>query len=83
MSAYISKHSIPQILAMLEARFGAGNFRITRTGAIHVFAIAPNTNTAMWWLWGDIGAADTELRLDQLHAEFGGGAIWPDPLTTS
>jgi hypothetical protein len=64
-------YSIPQIRTLLEARFGAKNFRITRTGAIHVYAIAPNTGRVMWWFWGYVGAADTELRLDELAAEYG------------
>lgn len=70
-----SKHSTGVIRALLKARFGAGNFRVYRSGAIYVHAVQPNESKPRWLLFGDIGAADTEARLDALAAEYGTGRI--------
>lgn len=66
-------HSTQAIRALLRARFGDGNFRIGRSGAIYVRAVQANEKKPRWLLFGDIGATDTELRLDALAAEFGEG----------
>ncbi|WP_367025473.1 hypothetical protein ABZN20_12525 [Methylococcus sp. ANG] len=36
-------------------------------------AVQANEKKPRWLLFGDIGATDTELRLDALAAEFGEG----------
>ncbi|UZR27877.1 S24/S26 family peptidase [Methylococcus mesophilus] len=59
------------IRALLKAGHGEGNFRIDEDGAIYVFTLNVNETVQRWHLFGDIGAADTELRLDVLAAEFG------------
>lgn len=74
MNTYLNGSAYPleTIRALLAARFGAKNFRITRTGAIHVKAVQPGESKPRWLLFGDIGYQDTEARLDALAAEYGG-----------
>lgn len=73
MSARIreSAHSIDSIKTLLTARYGAKKFRVFSTGAIFVHTIQVNEDRPRWLLFGDIGAADTEARLDALAAEYG------------
>lgn len=55
--------TIAQIRAALVAKFGARMYRITRDGEIHVRCVMPNTNTTGWYLYGYVGSAETEARL--------------------
>jgi hypothetical protein len=47
----------------LRAKFGARQYRITSEGEIHVHGEMPNTNTIGWYLYGYVGALETEQRL--------------------
>lgn len=55
-----------QIRTALRAKFGSRNYRITRAGEIHIYGRMPNTNQDGWYLWGWIGNAETEARIDDL-----------------
>jgi len=47
--------------AALRAKYGAGRYRITQNGEVHIYGLMPNSQTVGWWLMGDI--LGTELRL--------------------
>tara|TARA_R110000822_G_scaffold100288_2_gene225900 strand:+ start:1943 stop:2185 length:243 start_codon:yes stop_codon:yes gene_type:complete len=52
--------------AALRAKFGSGNYRITRNDEVHVYGLMPNARNVGWWLMGDILSAELWLGL---HAE--------------
>lgn len=58
--------TIKQIRAALRTAFGAQQYRITATGEIHVRGTMPNTNTAGWYLFGQVGNTQTEARIAAL-----------------
>ncbi|WP_367025422.1 hypothetical protein ABZN20_12155 [Methylococcus sp. ANG] len=66
-----SAYPVSKISNLLKAKYGLGNVRITEDGAIYVFAVQANEIAQRWLLFGDMGAADTEARLDALAAEYG------------
>lgn len=39
----------------LQTKFGPRNYRITKTGEIHVKGVMPNTNQTGWYLLGYLG----------------------------
>jgi len=55
--------TIAQIRAALIVKFGARMYRITRDGEIHVHGVMPNTQIVGWYLYGYVGDAETEARL--------------------
>ena len=48
----------------LREKFGRRNYRITRTGEIHAYGVMPNTNQVGWYLFGFVGNAETESRVN-------------------
>jgi hypothetical protein len=58
--------SIKTIRSALIAKFGERQYRITRSGEIHVFGTMPNTNSIGWYLYGytdDTDDTETNLHL--------------------
>lgn len=58
--------TIAAIRKALRNAFGPRKYRITKNGEIHVFGLLPNTSTAGWYLFGFVGEAETEARIQQL-----------------
>ncbi len=52
---------IKTLRAALRARFGAGQYRITRNDEVHVYGLMPNSQTVGWWLMGDLLSAELWL----------------------
>ena len=52
---------IKTLRTALRAKYGAGNYRITRNDEVHVYGLMPNSQTVGWWYMGDILAADLWL----------------------
>ena len=48
----------------LRNAFGTRQYRITASGEIHVCGIMPNTNQTGWYLFGWVGDAETEVRIN-------------------
>lgn len=59
----MSQVTISTLRTALRTRFGARQYRITRDGDIHVHGTMPNTNQTGWYLYGYVGARETEQRL--------------------
>ena len=55
--------NLSNIRAALINEFGARQYRITRSGEIHVYGTMPNTNQAGWYLFGCIDSAQTLSQL--------------------
>jgi hypothetical protein len=55
-----------QIRSALRTQFGVRMYRITADGEIHVHGTMPNSNATGWYLFGVVGDAQTEARLQQL-----------------
>jgi hypothetical protein len=49
--------------AALRAKFGTGQYRITRDDEVHVYGLMPNARDVGWWLMGDILSAELWLGL--------------------
>ena len=47
--------------AALRAKFGTGQYRITRDDEVHVYGLMPNARDVGWWLMGDILSAELWL----------------------
>ncbi len=58
--------SIRQIRIALVSAFGARNYRITKSGEIHVYGEMPNTQLVGWYLFGWVGDTETEARIHDL-----------------
>lgn len=58
--------TITAIRAALRNAFGDRKYRITRDGEIHVFGTMPNTNQQGWYLFGEVGNAETIARIETL-----------------
>ena len=54
------------IRAALRNAFGAGKYRITRDGKIHVYGQIPNSIVTGWYLYGWMGDAQTIARIESL-----------------
>ena len=54
------------IRAALRNAFGAGKYRITRDGEIHVYGQMPNSIVTGWYLYGWMGDAQTITRVESL-----------------
>ena len=54
---------IKTLRAALRAKYGAGNYRITRDDEVHVYWLMPNSQTVGWWLMGDLLSAELRLGL--------------------
>ena len=54
------------IRAALRNAFGAGKYRITRDGEIHVYGQMPNSIVTGWYLYGWMGDAQTITRVKSL-----------------
>ena len=52
--------------AALRNAFGAGKYRITRGGEIHVYGRMPNSIKTGWYLYGWVGDAQTTARIESL-----------------
>ena len=52
--------------AALRNAFGAGKYRITRDGEIHVYGRMPNSTKTGWYLYGWVGDAQTTARIESL-----------------
>ena len=59
----MSTVTISALRAALRAQFGARQYRITQDGDIHVRGTMPNTGQTGWYLYGYVGARETEQRL--------------------
>lgn len=55
--------SLQQYRDALRQEFGDHQYKIMRDGTIHVYGMMPNTAQEGWYLYGDVGSADTEYRL--------------------
>ncbi len=55
--------NITVIRTALRNEFGARQYRITKTGDIHVNGTMPNTNQTGWYLYGNVNRAETRLAL--------------------
>jgi len=51
------------LCAALRAKYGAGQYRITKNDEVHVYGLMPNARTVGWWLMGDILTAELWLGL--------------------
>lgn len=58
--------TISTIRKALRHVFGARKYRITRGGEIHVHGRMPNTNQTGWYLFGRLGDAETEARIQSM-----------------
>lgn len=54
------------IRAALRNAFGAGKYRITSTGEIHIHGQMPNSIVTGWYLYGWMGDAATIRRIESL-----------------
>ena len=54
------------IRAALRNAFGAGKYRITRDGEIHVYGQMPNSIVTGWYLYGWMGDTQTIARVESL-----------------
>lgn len=52
---------IKTLRAALRAKFGTGQYRITRNDEVHVYGLMPNARDVGWWLMGDILSAELWL----------------------
>ena len=53
----------------LRAKFGTGQYQITRNDEVHVYGLMPNARDVGWWLMGDILSAELWLGLhDEVQA---------------
>jgi hypothetical protein len=52
---------IKTLRAALRAKYGAGNYRITKDDEVHVYGLMPNARTVGWWLMGDLLSAELWL----------------------
>lgn len=59
----MSRATVTTLRNALRTKFGARQYRITRDGEIHVHGTMPNTNQTGWYLYGYVGALETEQRL--------------------
>lgn len=57
------KPSMNDYRTMLREFFGARKYRITWDGIISVYGQMPNTDEAGWYVFGQVGNADTMSRL--------------------
>lgn len=51
----------------LRTAFGAGKYRITRGGDIHVHGQMPNSIVTGWYLWGQLDHASASIRAETLR----------------
>lgn len=54
------------IRTALREAFGAGNYRITRNGEIHIYGHMPNSGVVGWYLYGWMDDAETIARIETL-----------------
>lgn len=50
----------------LRSAFGDRQYRITKSGEIHVYGDMPNTNMTGWYLFGYLDDDETEGRIESL-----------------
>lgn len=48
---------------LLRRDYGAGKYRLTKDGNVHVYGTMPNTNRASWYLLGSRRHVETEYQL--------------------
>lgn len=56
--------NINKLRDALRAKYGARCYRITRTGDVHIYGLAPNSRVLCWWTMGEIAHAYTWMGLD-------------------
>lgn len=55
-----------EIRKILRNTYGDRQYRITASGEIHVYGDMPHSIEDGWWLFGYVGEADTERRLEEI-----------------
>lgn len=63
------------IRAALRNAFGAGKYRITSTGEIHIHGQMPNSIVTGWYLYGWMGDAETIARIEGMDEDEAKAAV--------
>jgi hypothetical protein len=63
---YTSPKKHARLRKALVAEFGKRNYKITRTGDVHVYSPMPHSRVVGWWLMGDILTAELWLGFHKI-----------------
>lgn len=60
---FIANQRTAQLRTLLRRDFGAGKYRLTSDGDMHVFGAMPNATATGWYLNGSRRAVEAEYQL--------------------
>jgi len=62
-AAYYANQRTAKLRELLRRDYGAGKYRLTKDGDVHVYGTMPNTNQTGWYLLGTRRHVETEYQL--------------------
>lgn len=62
-AAYYANQRTAKLRELLRRDYGAGKYRLTKDGDVHVYGTMPNTNQTGWYLLGSRRRVETEYQL--------------------